>query len=535
MSELRHHSTEDHEPMPEGEEAAPPLVKTMAVIRWLILGGMTLFAVIMLAGYVGLGCGSGDKSEATQYHCPMHPTYVASQPGECPICGMSLVPVDKSDTTPIPDTSRHATYTCPMHPEVVSDQPGTCPQCGMDLEEAAGAQPGQYTCPMHPEVISDEPGRCPKCNMFLEQVPMSADSGHADHGDMGSAPVAGLVPVTIESQRLQLIGLRTGTVATRSLDGSLRLVGFVTPDETRLENVHVRFSGWVKQLLVDQTGQTVGANDRLLSVYSQDLYQAEQDYLVARQSALRTSSDPTLQESRRQLLEAAGKRLQLLGVPPEELARLDSEGTATSELWIRSPFSGYVLEKNVVNGQFIGPDQNLFTLADLSLVWVVADVYQRDAAKIKIGAKARMTSSALPGEFFSGTIAFVYPTVSQETRTLKVRLEFPNPDQRLLPGTYVEVDLGGDGKGVLAVPADAVMDGGTEQYAFVVHGRTHFEPRRLSLGQRSDDWLEVLSGLSEGDVVVTSANFLIDSESRLKAAIAGMGSISADSHAAHPN
>lgn len=565
LDDIRKYDPHEHEPMPEGEEEAPPFTHTMAIVRWVILGAMTLFALVMILGYFGATPWSGAETAPTQYHCPMHPTYVSNQPGDCPICGMTLVPIDTAgkeigtgngsdkpvtqSETSGQSVAKPGQYTCPMDPEVISDTPGKCPKCGMNLEQVPTvAQPWQYTCPMDPEVISDSPGKCPKCGMDLEQVPpatsaaphnanMSGMSGMAEplqHGasDMGGSPVPGLVPVTIEPQRLQLIGVRTGTVGTRSLDGSLRLVAYITPDETRLSNVQVRFSGWVKELAVDQTGQSVEAGQKLLAVYSQDLFQAENEYIIARKATGRTA-DNALRDTRNQLLSAARQRLDLLGVPQEEISRLDKASAPGSELWVRSPSSGIVLEKSVLMGQFISPDQNLFTIADLSRVWVLADVYERDLANIHIGQTARMTTSAYPGESFEGKVSFVYPSVSEQTRTLKIRIEFSNSSDRLKPGMYAEVDLAGQGSGVLAVPADAVMDGGDRQYAFVVHDGTHFEPRLLKLGRSSDDYFEVLSGLSEGEQVVTSANFLIDSESRLKAAIAGMGGTQPDAHVGH--
>ena len=531
--EIQKYDPYEHEPMPEGEEEAPRFTHTMAIVRWCLLGGMSLFALIMILNFFGLTPGGGAAAGPTQYHCPMHPTYVSNQPGECPICGMTLVPIDASGREiNKPSGTSAATSANPAATSPV-------------------AKPGQYSCPMHPEVISDKPGKCPKCGMTLVLVPPVADStkqnqdmsgmpgmdhsvSSAQHNaaDMGIAPVPGLVPVTIEPQRLQLIGVRTGTVTTRSLDGSLRLVGYITPDETKLSNIHVRFSGWVKELAVDQTGQPIAAGQRLLSVYSQDLFQAENEYIIARQATMR-AGDRILKDTRNQLLAAARQRLNLLGIPPEEISKLDTANSPSSELWVRSPYSGYVLEKGVVIGQFIGPDQNLFSVGDLSRVWVLADVYERDIEKVKVGQVAHMTTSAYPSESFEGKIGFIYPAVSEQTRTLKIRIEFPNSSNRLKPGMYSEVDLTGEGTGVLAVPADAVMDSGDHQYAFVVHDGTHFEPRLLRIGHRSDDYFEVLSGLTEGEQVVTSANFLIDSESRLKAAILGMGSTQTNAHAGH--
>ncbi len=518
MTDANHpYDPHEHEPMPEGEEEAPRFTHTMAIIRWIILGGMTLFALIMILSYFGLTPGSGAEAGPTQYHCPMHPTYVANQAGDCPICGMSLVPIDAAGKETSPSYSVPAT---------THQHEGT---------SASAAKPGQYMCPMDPEVISDTPGECPKCGMDLELVTPSADSIHARHSmsDMGSAPVPGLVPISIESKRLQLIGVRVGTVERRSLDMALHLVGFVTPDETQLSDIHVRFNGWVKELHVNQTGQRVTAHERVLSVYSQELYQAEKEYLVARRAMANVANDDLMSRTRKQLLDVSRERLLLLGIPSDELARLDSSNTARAELWVRSPFTGYVLEKNVVSGQFIGPDQSLFTVADLRKVWILADVYEQDLAAIRVGQTAHLATAAFPDETFEGVVSFVYPSLSEQTRTMKVRIEIANPDFHLRPGMYAEIDVDRPTIATLAIPADAVMDGGNLQYAFVVHNGTHFEPRLLKVGRHANDWIEILSGLTEGEQVVTSANFLIDSESRLKAAIAGMGGVQPDSHAGH--
>ena len=521
----------DHEPLPEGEEAPPRGTHTMGLVRWILLGVMTLFAVVMVLGYFGLAPWSTGPSENQKYHCPMHPTYITNQPGECPICGMSLVPMSGADSTSQAPAATHKAlpgqYTCPMDPDVISDVPGRCPKCGMFLEQVPeqAAPAASFICPMHPEVISETPGTCPKCGMDL--VP--AEEPNRQKSDTS---VAGLIPVTIAPERLQLIGVRTGTVAHRTLGGAHRLLGFVAPDETRVTSVNIRFSGWIRDLAVNQTGQQVKEGQPLLSVYSQEVFQAEQDYLLAKQS-LESTDDAQVREVRRRLIDASRQRLELLGVTAEERLRLETEGQPRSETWIQCPANGVVLEKNVVPGQYVGPDQSLFVVADLSRVWVLADVYERDLAGVKVGQAVSMRTSAYPGEVFEGHVAFIYPVLAEETRTLKVRIELANSDGRLKPGQYAEIDLAGGGPSVLSVPSEAVMDEGERQYAFVVHHGTHFEPRPLQLGQRTDDYVEVLSGLREGEVVVTSANFLIDAESRLKAAMAGMASTPANPHEGH--
>lgn len=537
---MTEHSRYDlhHEPLPEGEEKAPPGTSTMGLVRWIILGGMTLFAVVMLLGYFGLVPWSGESPESVKYHCPMHPTYITSHPGECPICGMTLVPMaSEGDTQNATDTTssvpadtvraQPGQYTCPMHPEVISNTPGRCPKCGMNLEQVPGTlQPATYTCPMHPEVTSTQPGQCPKCGMDLVKVESTGAS-------TAGSEVLGLVPVTIAPERLQLIGVRTGTVARRTLEGGIRLLGFVTPDETRVKSVNVRFSGWVRDLVANETGQAVKQGQRLFSVYSQDLFAAEQEYLLAKQS-LQAASDPELRDVRLRMFEASRQRLELLGITADERLQLETEGQPRSESWIESPVSGVVLEKNVVPGGFVSPDQNLYVVADLSTVWVLADVYERDLARVKAGQAVQMRSSAYPGQTFRGRVGFIYPSVAEDTRTLKVRIEFANPDGLLKPGQYVEIDLEGGGPSVLAVPSEAVFDEGERQYAFVVQHGTYFEPRLLGLGRHTDDYVEVISGLSEGEQVVTSANFLIDAESRLKAAMTGLAAAPAGGDGAKP-
>jgi Cu(I)/Ag(I) efflux system membrane fusion protein len=428
----------------------PRFTGTMGVIRWIIFGAMALFALVMVASYFGVTPWAAESAPETLYHCPMHPTYVSNKPGDCPICGMSLVPV--------------------------SEQQGAGGMGG-----AGATQPAVH-----------------------------------------ASEVSGLVEVTIDPRRIQMIGLKTGVVEKRSIDADTRTVGYVAVDETRAASLNVRTSGWVRKLYVNQTGQPVAKGQPLLSLYSQDLYSAQQDLLVALASRKKVNADEALATTRERLLDASRDRLRLLGMSDEDIARVEETGQASSDLTLRSPFSGVVLDKAVLEGQFVTPDQALFQIADLSTIWVLADVYERDIARFAVGNPARMSVAAFPGERFDGRVAFLYPSVSETTRTLKVRLEFANPAMRLRPGMYAEIEFPGGGSEVAAVPVDAVMDGGETQYAFVVHNGVHFEPRVVRTGRRSNDWVEIVSGVALGDTIVTSANFLIDSESRLKAAIAGM-------------
>lgn len=381
-------------------------------------------------------------------------------------------------------------------------------------KQVAGAT--LYRCPMHPNYTSDKPGECPICGMNLEQVEMSETATHAGHD--GGVP--GLTTVQIPSERTQLIGVRLARAERGGLGEGAPLVGFVSPDETRLKRVQLRVSGWVQNVTMNRTGEHVAAGQPMLSLYSPELYQSEQEYLIA----MGGNGDAMGHDAGAH--DSSRERLRLLGVPDEEVARLERERKPSSKLALRSPVTGTVLERNVVEGQFIGADTPLFTVADLSRVWVLVDLYEMDLGRVRVGDRARFTVDGLPGREFTAAIDFVYPTVSSETRTLKARLSLANPDGLLKPGMYGQVNVASHrGGSVLIVPAEAVVNTGEYSYVFLARGDGHFEPRRVWTGRGDGDRITVLKGLAEGDTVVASASFLIDSESRLKAAIAGIGGV----------
>ena len=391
------------------------------------------------------------------------------------------------------------------------------------------AAPGKtlYHCPMHPSYTSDKPGDCPICNMKLEPVHEGAAVVDGAAGD-----VPGLVTVQVPEDRLQRIGVRLARAERGALGGGVPLVGFVTPDETRLRRVQLRVAGWVQGVAMSQTGELVRAGQPMLSLYSPELYQSEREYLIAMGDA-GDAHDAGAHEASRE-------RLRLMGIPDDEVARLERERKASSKLALRSPVTGTVLERNVVDGQYIGADTPLYTIADLSRVWVLMDLYEMDLGRVRAGDRARFTVDGLPGREFSGTIDFVYPTVSSETRTLKARLALDNRDGLLRPGMYGQVDVASraaaaKGGGALMVPAEAVINTGEVSYVFLARGEGRFEPRRVWTGRGDGASISVLRGLAEGDTVVASASFLIDSESRLKAAIAGLaGGARKDSARAAP-
>jgi Cu(I)/Ag(I) efflux system membrane fusion protein len=323
--------------------------------------------------------------------------------------------------------------------------------------------------------------------------------------------------VHLDPQRGQLIGVRTARVERSPLGGELELVGFVTPDESALRRVQIRVSGWVRRLYVNQTGETVTAGQPLLTIYSPELLQTEQEFLIEQGGAgdsMAHSAAPS---------GAAAQRLRLLEVPDEEIRRLQREGKPVTELALRSPVNGTVLERGVVEGQYVGADTPLLTVADLSRVWVMADLYEMDFTRVRVGDRARFTADALVGRAFDARVQFVYPTVSNETRTLKARVSLDNRDGMLRPGMYGRVRVTGRSAMALSVPSEAVVNTGEHAYVFLAHAGGNFEPRLVWTGMPEGDRIQILRGVAEGDTVVASATFLMDSESRLKAAVAGKG------------
>jgi RND family efflux transporter MFP subunit len=444
-----------------------------------------MFMALAAAAVLSLiGCGAAEQ-EAAQYHCPMHPTYVSDRPGDCPICGMRLVPVDiPTSPTTVP------AYVCPMHPEVTSDTPGTCPKCGMDL------------------------------------VPTSAATG--SHSDVGHSPpeaAAGHAEVNVSSEGLALAGVQTAPATRERLVRTIRAVGTVTADETRIRHVHTKIPGWVEELFVNFTGQFVTKGEPILSIYSQELLATQEEYLNARETASRFAASelPEVRKGGDDLMRAARRRLELYDVPDAFLTRLESTGEVMRSVTLEAPVSGFVTMKDVFEGQQVEPAMELFTITDLSRVWVEADFYEYEADVLSLGAKAAVTLPYDASTRLEGRIAYINPTLDTATRTLGVRFEFPNSGMALKPGMFANVELESEAVEGIMIPDSALMDTGERQVVFVSAGDGVFEPREVTVGIRSGGKAQILAGVAAGEQVVIRANFLLDSESRLRAAIAGMG------------
>ena len=367
--------------------------------------------------------------------------------------------------------------------------------------------------PMKPEVHFDHPGKSPFMDMQLE--PRYAEEAPA--AGAGASP-PGLSIVKIPLERRQEIGVTTAKVEKRTVGGAIETNGVVAEDEGRLTAVNAKFAGYIEKLSVDRTGQPVRRGQPLLTVYSPDLVATEREFLLALENARRLSSgSPEAAADAASLLSATRQRLRFWDIPDSAIDRIEKSGEVSKTLTLYSPVSGVVLKKDAVAGLAIMPGMPLYTIADLSTVWVLADVYQSEVVMTAPGNPAVVSASFLPGETFRGRVDFIYPTLTEETRTVKARVVIPNQKGLLKPGMFVRVSLSGKGREVLAVPRPALIQTGERQIAFVEQSAGVYVPRQVATGVEGKDFVEVLSGLSPGETVVTSANFLIDSESRIGA------------------
>lgn len=342
----------------------------------------------------------------------------------------------------------------------------------------------------------------------------------------GEEPVTDAPLVKISVDKVQKLGVKTEVAALREFKHTIRAVATVQADERRLYTVAPKFEGWIQKLYVNTTGQVVKKGAALMDVYSPDLISAQQEYLIASKGVQAVKeAGAEIQNSMRYLKESALTRLRNWDISAQELQRFQREGKAQQFLTLRSQVSGVVLEKPSIEGKRFMPGEVLYQIADLSAVWLLADVFEQDLGLIQLGQPAKIRVDAYPEEEFTGRVAFIYPTVTPETRTAKVRIELPNASGSLKPAMYARVELAtmhGDVQQILGVPDSAVLDSGTRQIVLVRRGEGAFEPREVKLGMRADGYVQVMDGLKAGENVVVSANFLIDAESNLKAALGGM-------------
>lgn len=364
-------------------------------------------------------------------------------------------------------------------------------------------------------------------------APVTPD--HTSHTASPSTPTAGGDPaktqatlsenqMVVSPERLQSIGVKFALAERRLLERTIRTVGRVEIDERQLARVNIKIEGWIDQLHVNYTGERVKKDQVLFTVYSPDLVATQREYLLALKSGRRLggSEFPEVAEGAKSLLEVSRQRLQLWDVPEHQIQDLERTGTVLKALHIHSPITGTVVNKVALAGLHVNPGDELYTIADLSRLWILADIYEYELLLIKIGQQATVSLSYDPGTILTGRVGFVYPTIDPQTRTGKVRFEVENRGEQLKPGMYANVELHIPLGIRLAIPRDAILESGERQVLFIHHGGGTLEWRTARLGLQAGDWVEVVEGVKEGEHVVTSANFLIDSESRLKAAVGGM-------------
>jgi Cu(I)/Ag(I) efflux system membrane fusion protein len=412
-----------------------------------------------------------------------------------------------------PLAARRALYRCPMHPSYTADRPGACPICQMTLVPAGvDGSPGRrvlyYRSPMDPKVTSRIPA---KDSMGMDFVPVYED-------EAAEQPVEGRATVVLTPERRQLLGVRSEAVRRMPLQRTIRTVGRVVVDERLVHHVHTKFDGYVEHLYVDFTGKFVEAGSPLLSIYSPDLVATQQEYLLAHraQSELAQGAE-ALAQGGENLLAAARQRLLHWGISAQDIALLEQTGEVKRTLDLHAERSGYVVQKTAVHGMRVTPSEELFDIADLEHLWVLADVYEHDLTAIRLGMPAEVSVPYLPGKRWQGPVTNVAPTVDERTRTIKLRVEVDNRGALLKPDMFADVFLRvalGPG---LAVNESAVIDAGDRRLVFLDRGEGRYEPREVTLGPKAGSFFQVLAGLAEGDLVVTSANFLLDSESSLRA------------------
>jgi Cu(I)/Ag(I) efflux system membrane fusion protein len=510
-----------------------------------------------------------NPAQTALYRCPMHPEEVSDQPGRCSLCGMFLEPQEQPAEPAAVETGARqqdehghdhahehkpaaALYRCPMHPEETSDQPGRCSICGMYLVEVASqerdARAGKpareedeqvaaprstrpmaghqqamqdvakepahehqqptYVCPMHPQIMQASPGSCPICGMDL--VVKKFESVDSE-----------LPPVTLSMSVMQNMGVRSTQVERGGLSKKIRTQGRVAYDDDRIIRVHPRTAGWIENLYIRTDGVRIERKDDLADYFSPDVLWAQQDYISALQDAeVDSFGDAGGADPARAFRERSGvDLLKYFKVPTMDIMSLERSMQPRSIIPIKAPQGGILIEHNVREGAFVTPLDNIFTIADLSEVWIMVDIFEHQLAWVRSGLTAEVTSPAYPGRTWQGKLDFVYPEVDPKARTMRARLEVKNPGELLLPNMFVQIDLvtETDKQDVLMVPREAVILTGEREVVIKDLGEGRFQPVEVTTGLWNDTHAEILSGLDEDDRVVVSGQFLIDSESSLQA------------------
>ncbi len=454
------------------------------VLFGVVLGGSAVW--YFMHHDAGSLSGEATPAKSPLYQCPMHPTITSDHQSDCPICGMKLVEVKQEQDSPnkpsMPPERRIKYYRSQMDPKQTS-----------------------------PELMKDEMG--------MDYIPVYED----DVSGNGDQQVQGLTTVTIDTARQQLIGLRTVPVTYGTVAGSWRTVGRVQIDPTRVRKINIKVEGYIENMYVDFVGRPVRKGEPLFSIYSPSLLATESEYLLALQTKDALSKGGILTADGDSLVVSARRKLELWDVPTKEIDRLEQTRQPSKSLTFLSPFAGVVTAKNVVEGARVNPGDTLYEITDLSVIWVLADAYEKDLPQVAVGMPASLTVQSYPNQIFEGKVAFIEPLLDPKTRTAKVHIHFQNPTGVLRPEMFGDVVLEGIKREGLRIPVDAVVRSGTEDVVFLSLGNGKFEPREVQLGATRRDQIEVVSGLAEGQEVVIGANFLVDSESQLRSSLSAIG------------
>ncbi len=460
-----------------------------AVLSLAVLGGL------YFSGHLTLPFGQG-KPKALCYVSPKDPNFIKEAPGKDPE-GNELVPVYPTGTPGQPPVA------------LTPPTPTPAPTPGAPATPQKERKIKYWVSPMDPGYVRDKPGKAP-CGMDL--VPVYEEAGEETPGTIKISPTT-----------VQAMGVRTAKVEVRPLSRITLTVGLVNINERSQATITTKVSGWVERLYVNATGDPVRKGQALLSIYSPDLVSSQEEYLLALRNlkAMKTSPVKEMAEGARRLAEASRRRLEYFDIGSGQINALERTGQVKKHLTLVSPANGIVTKRMITQGMYVQAGMPLLEVADLSTIWVDADIYQYELPWIKVGQPVTMTLDYLPGETFRGKIDYLYPYLKEATRTAKVRLRFPNPQLKLKPEMFAQVKIESPvAHNAVVVPSDAVFDTGLKQHVFIALGQGRFEPREVKLGVLGNEGLyEVLSGLKGGEDVVTSAQFMLDSESRFREAV----------------
>ena len=512
-----------------------------AVLRdllWVLVGAVVMLLLVVdplgvspVDNWLGLsrssdvGIGDGIGNGAELWTCGMHPEVIQEEPGICPICHMDLTRLHMDDS--IDGAAEHAghgegLFTCPMHPDILEEEPGSCPICGMDLvptKGESGPVEGDreilfYRNPMDPSITSPVPR---KDEMGMDYVPVYAEEAE-------SVAIQGAV-VTIDPAIQQNMNVVTQRVQRRDIAHEIRTVGYLNYDQERMVSVTTKYPGFIEKTYVNYIGQPIQKGQPLFEIYSPELVQTEQELLAAVRYVRNLSAAPEDARGRAEaLLEAARQRLLYWDVSVEQIRQLEETGEVFRTLQVAAPASGVIMQRMPgLEGMATKPGMELLHIADLSNLWLTVEVFDEQLPWLDTGSSATVTLSYFPGITYRGRVRYIEPEVSEKTRTIQLTLDVPNRDRRLRVGMYATVVFEPvAATDVITVPAESIIRTGERDVVVVALGGGRFAPREVVLGPRGGGFIQVLEGLSDGDKVVTSAQFLIDSESNLREAIQKM-------------